>query len=64
MDTVIPPQSTIQSFTKATAPLLERISHNIAESRTLAALRDALLPKLLLGELRVPVAVQLKEACA
>ncbi len=25
------------------------------ESRTLAALRDALLPKLLSGELRVPV---------
>jgi hypothetical protein len=27
------------------------------ESRTLAALRDALLPKLLSGELRVPAAV-------
>ena len=33
-----------------------------AESRTLAALRDALLPKLLSGELRVPAAVQLMEA--
>jgi type I restriction enzyme S subunit len=58
MDAVIPPQSLIQSFTETTAPLLKRINHNIAESRTLAALRDALLPKLLSGELRVPVAAQ------
>jgi hypothetical protein len=34
------------------------------ESRTLAALRDALLPRLLLGELRVPTAAQLTEAIA
>jgi hypothetical protein len=34
------------------------------ESRTLAALRDALLPKLLSGELRVPAATQLLEAHA
>ncbi len=31
-------------------------SANIAQSQTLAALRDALLPKLLSGELRVPAA--------
>ncbi len=54
MDAVIPPRSVMVSFTDATAPLLERINHNIAESRTLAALRDALLPKLLSGELRLP----------
>jgi len=59
MDAVIPPHSLIQNFTEMTAPLLERVNHNIAESRTLAALRDALLPKLLSGELRVP---QFKEA--
>jgi len=33
----------------------------IPESRTLAALRDALLPKLLSGELRVPATAQLVE---
>jgi type I restriction enzyme S subunit len=33
--------------------LQERQSANIHESRTLAALRDALLPKLLSGEIRV-----------
>ena len=53
MDTVIPPQSLISSFTEASAPLFQRINHNIAESRTLAALRDALLPKLLSGEAQV-----------
>lgn len=35
-------------------PLVELIDNNEAESRTLAALRDALLPQLLSGELRVP----------
>ncbi len=39
-------------------------AHNRKESRTLAALRDALLPKLLSGELRVPAAAQLTEARA
>jgi type I restriction enzyme, S subunit len=34
-------------------PILARQSFNIAESHTLAALRDTLLPKLLSGELRV-----------
>jgi type I restriction enzyme S subunit len=36
--------------------MIDRIIANIHESRTLAALRDALLPKLLSGELRVPAA--------
>lgn len=54
MDVVIPPPSVMHNFTETTAPLLQRINHNIAESRTLAELRDALLPKLLSGELRVP----------
>jgi type I restriction enzyme S subunit len=33
--------------------LIERIVASVHESRTLAALRDALLPKLISGELRV-----------
>jgi hypothetical protein len=36
----------------------------VKESRTLAALRDTLLPKLLSGELRVPAATQLPEGRA
>ena len=35
------------------------LKYNSDESRTLAALRDALLPKLLSGELRVPAAKKL-----
>jgi type I restriction enzyme, S subunit len=64
MDAVIPPPPVMQSFTDATQPLLERINHNIAEARTLAALRDALLPKLLSDELRVPAAAKLLEVHA
>jgi type I restriction enzyme S subunit len=43
-----------QHFGKLVAPLFERITVSMAQSRTLAALRDALLPKLISGELRVP----------
>jgi type I restriction enzyme S subunit len=62
MDVIIPPSSLMDKFTETVAPLLQRINHNIAESRTLAALRDALLPKLLSGELRM--STKLKEAVA
>ncbi|MDI3259361.1 MAG: restriction endonuclease subunit S [Sinobacteraceae bacterium] len=40
-------------FSRAAGPLLAKIAHDERESRTLAALRDALLPKLISGELRV-----------
>ncbi len=60
----LPPKQLAAEFTEKTHPLVERIISNIYESRTLAALRDALLPKLLSGELRVPAAAQLVEATA
>jgi len=40
-------------FAKRVRPMLARVAANERESRTLAALRDALLPKLISGELRV-----------
>jgi type I restriction enzyme S subunit len=46
----------VEDFHRACAPLYERTELNRRQSRTLAALRDALLPKLLSGELRVPAA--------
>jgi type I restriction enzyme S subunit len=61
MDVAIPASATMEIFTETTAPLLQRINYNIAEARTLAELRDALLPKLLSGELRVPVAGKEKD---
>jgi type I restriction enzyme S subunit len=52
----LPPQQVFDAFEKTVSPIFARILSNIKESRTLAALRDALLPKLLSGELRVPKA--------
>ena len=55
----------VEEFHRACAPLYERAEINRQESRTLAALRDALLPKLLSGKLRVPAAAgKLVEATA
>jgi len=51
-----PPDELLAKFLNLTDPMFRRINSNRSESRTLAALRDALLPKLLSGELRVPVA--------
>jgi type I restriction enzyme S subunit len=53
MSPVLPLGPVIESFTAAMRPLLEHVSRNIEQSRTLAALRDTLLPKLLSGEIRV-----------
>jgi type I restriction enzyme S subunit len=47
-----------EEFHRVCAPLYERAEHNRRESRTLAELRDALLPKLLSGELRVPASFE------
>jgi type I restriction enzyme S subunit len=47
------PQLVAEAFDRAIEPLFVRSSAAIRESRTLAALRDALLPKLISGELRV-----------
>lgn len=51
--TICPPQPSIAAFGEIIAPLQQRMIDNLIESRTLAATRDALLPKLMSGELRV-----------
>jgi type I restriction enzyme S subunit len=51
---VLPPQQVFKEFEKTVSPIFMRILANIKESGTLAGVRDALLPKLLSGELRVP----------
>ena len=43
----------LSSFEQRVRPLRARMEQNLSESRTLAALRDTLLPKLVSGELRV-----------
>jgi len=49
----LPPEPVAEAFNTLVQPLTERIISSIHESRTLAALRDALLPKLIRGEIRV-----------
>ena len=49
----MPPRADQENLAKELTPLLRRIELNQAESKTLADLRDTLLPKLISGELRV-----------
>ena len=50
-----PSLGVIQQFEERVTPLMDAILNNLKQSRTLAALRDALLPKLMRGEVRVTV---------
>jgi type I restriction enzyme S subunit len=49
----LPPVRVAKTYTALINPFVARIIANIHESRILASIRDALLPKLLSGELRV-----------
>ncbi|AOV18484.1 restriction endonuclease subunit S [Acidihalobacter aeolianus] len=51
--TVCPPEGLLPQFTETFDPLIEQIIAVRLEARTLAKLRDTLLPKLMSGELRV-----------
>jgi type I restriction enzyme S subunit len=48
----LPPELVLE-FEKAAFPPDQTIGNNIFQSQTLAAIRDALLPKLLSGEIRI-----------
>ena len=50
---VMPSPELIQRFESLAAPMFAKIEENYEESRNLAALRDALLPRLVSGEVRV-----------
>ena len=58
----LPPIGILQRFSSLARVLFARSAAAIAESRTLAALRDTLLPKLISGELRVQDAERLVAA--
>ena len=53
LTTLIPSPEVVASFNQAAESFVGRILNNCNESRNLAAIRDALLPKLLSGEIRV-----------
>jgi type I restriction enzyme S subunit len=59
----LPPEAFARVLTERLQPVVDRIIAGIHESRTLAALRDALLPKLISGELRVPDAERIAARC-
>jgi type I restriction enzyme S subunit len=50
---VSPSSSIMNAFDRISRPMYRKVVENERESRTLAALRDALLPKLIRGEIRV-----------
>ena len=49
-----PPSGTVAAFAGLVGPWRGRLVANVVEMETLAALRDALLPRLISGEIRVP----------
>jgi type I restriction enzyme S subunit len=55
------PPTVVMMFSERISGCFDRIAKNRRESRTLAALRDTLLPKLLSGEIRVPEAEEAVE---
>ncbi len=58
----VPPAELAQRFGQSAKAVFAKMKGNDAEARTLAGLRDALLPKLLSGELRVPASLGTQEA--
>jgi len=61
---VRPDRKVLVRFSSTADALLGRIAHSEKESRTLAALRDLLLPKLISGEIRLRDAEKTVEAVA
>ena len=53
---LIPPRALLDAMTRTMSPLIDQLIANRVQSRTLATLRDTLLPKLLSGELSVAAA--------
>jgi len=49
-----PGKAILTAFDRQVGPIFDKVFCDTLESQTLATLRDALLPKLICGELRVP----------
>ena len=60
---IVPGQPLVSLTSDLLGSIIERVVHNNIQSRTLAALRDTLLPKLISGELRVPDAERIVGRC-
>jgi type I restriction enzyme S subunit len=53
MKMFVPSPERMKEFVETVEPLYQKVVANLKESRTLASLRDSLLPKLMRGEVRV-----------
>jgi type I restriction enzyme S subunit len=53
---VLPPEPLAECYRVATEPLVQSIVANVHKAKTLADLRDTLLPRLISGQLRLPEA--------
>ena len=53
IECITPPDEIVKKFEEIAFPIDQKIENNEQQSRTLAQIRDALLPKLMSGELRV-----------
>jgi type I restriction enzyme S subunit len=52
---VVPPESVLRRYEDVASSLLEVVRNNLRENQTLSSLRDTLLPKLMSGEIEVPI---------
>jgi len=57
---ILPPPELIEHFEKIAVPIFEKMEAIHEESQTLASMRDTLLPKLISGEVSVPIATSFK----
>ena len=62
LQVVVPPPSIELEFYRTVGPILDRLRAALFENRALATIRDALLPKLMSGEIRVKEAAKIAEA--
>jgi len=61
---VYPQTIVITAFEETIAPVMERIKENLIQARTLATLRNTLLPRLISGQLRLPEAEAMVEGAS
>ncbi len=55
--TIVPPMELLSALSNTTAPIIDLLLQNSANSRTLSALRDLLLPELVGGQLQEAISI-------
>lgn len=55
---LVPPKNKLKEMDEIINPTFEKIKNNQIQIRTLTRLRDALLPKLMSGEIRITAEIQ------